>query len=116
MTVRPLIYLIFIIAVLSFGVGCTTTPEFKDGYQFGDISRVKQRELAALEQVRRDYCDLAQTSILRSVALTYLRAKQPAIPKDGICQKPIEQLIIDNEERFLENIRDGPASADESNS
>jgi hypothetical protein len=64
--------------------GCAV-PEMEDGYQFGDISHLADRELISLLDAIHTYCDKNRDSVARKTALAIIRVYYPLVPANGIC-------------------------------
>ena len=64
--------------------GCSS-EEFKDGYQFGDLTHLTEREITVLEKHRETYCNEYNSNIMRQAALAAIRTQVPLIPENGIC-------------------------------
>jgi len=108
------IYFPFIFLLMFALAGCL--DEFKDGYQFGDITRFTARQITELSQARDDYCAVTSTSTIKKAALLVIRAQLPGYPVKGICTQLIPHVneqAGDNVQghinsRFNQYIRDGP--------
>lgn len=73
-------------------------PEFADGYQFGDVSRVTMRDVNRLIEVRNRACNYIGESgtrqVLDKIAIAAIRVYAPAYPADGICTHEFDELIM----------------------
>ncbi len=89
--------------------GCQTPPELKDGYQFGDISKIALRDIKKISHARDVYCADASTVILRKAAVITIRSYLPAYPENGICTR-LDKVLTDTiaKKDRMTNIRDGP--------
>lgn len=76
---------LFVLLAVSLPLIACNSEELNDGYQFGDIAHLTNRELAELKQARDDYCDKTQDSVLRYAALKVVRLYFPLLPENGIC-------------------------------
>lgn len=81
---KTLLLILMASAMLVACAGITTGP-LADGYQIGDLSALAARDIAKLEQARRNYCDQTQGSELRAAALLAIQTQLPAYPANGVC-------------------------------
>lgn len=81
---KTLLMLAFLPAL---ALSACTFDELNDGYQFGDVAKMTEREFGDFLEHRKAYCDVAQSSAIRNAALRLLQLKYPWIPAEGICTR-----------------------------
>ncbi len=100
------LFLTPLLLMLLFLPGCESSPELKDGYQFGDLSKIALADIQKVKQARNVYCADASTRVLRKAAVITIQSYLPAYPADGICTR-LDSILI-NQIANKNNIRDGP--------
>ena len=114
------VLMLFLWSLLFLAItGCENTPEFKDGYPFGDVTRLTARNINELDNARNAYCAKTSHSLIRQAALTVIRQQLPDIPEYGLCTT-LDKLISSQpgndgnnktvDEHSKNFIRDGPVT------
>lgn len=81
---KLLLGLVAVIGVCFALVGCQKPEELKDGYQFGDGTRIGIGLVQKISEYRHEYC--VNGSQTARVTLVYLvRSVYPDYPVDGLC-------------------------------
>lgn len=66
-------------------VGCSTTSENEDGYQFGDITRGVATAAVRIAEARKQYCETSTTEEERQALIELILDAEPDYPVHGIC-------------------------------
>lgn len=88
--------IILLFLIVASGASCDS-PEFHDGYQFGDLTRIAARDINILIDARERACAYKDEDDMRAAlhraALVLIRVYQPGYPPGGICDERFDNLI-----------------------
>ena len=88
---------IILIGAVLLGIAGCIEPEWNDGYQFGDISKITWRDIDRLITAREKACGFIGDSVIRQeldkIAVLAIRAYVPAYPEEGVCTDDFDAVI-----------------------